>query len=191
MTLRAIHAAPRRPRRPAERHRTSHREGLLELGKREDWKLIVEVGVRLAGTGAFLLHHMPELIYLGVDPYVMPQGTHAESGFTDYGKPDLEAWYREALRNLHPYLPRGMILRRPSVEAAKAVGDPLNADCVFLDGDHREREVRADIDAWRRHVKPGGWMTGHDWSWPSVQSAVLSRFPAVEVRAGDVWAVRL
>lgn len=191
MIVRAIHGARRAKRKPGERHRTSHRVGLLELARREDWGLFVEVGVRLAGTGAFLLHRLPELTYLGVDPFTIPGGTHAEDGFTDYGRPDMEAWYREALRNLHPYLPRGMILRRPSVDAAKAVGDPLNADCVFLDADHREASVRADIDAWRRHVKPGGWMTGHDWSWPSVQAAVLSRFPAVEVRAGDVWAVRL
>lgn len=188
--IRAIHAAPPRQRKPGPRHRTSHRVGLLDLGKREDWRLIVEVGVRLAGTGAFLLEHLPELVYLGVDPYTLPAGTHAEDGFTDYGRPDMDSWYREALRNLHPFLPRGMILKKPSVDAAKSL-DPLNADCVFIDGDHREASVLADIDAWRRHVKPGGWLTGHDWSWPSVQRAVTARFPAPLVRAGDVWAVQL
>lgn len=189
--IRAIHASRKSGLKPGPKHRTSHRIGLLELARRHDFKLIVEIGVRLAGTGVFLLQHMPELVYLGVDPFVLPEGSRDEDGFTDYGQPDMEAWYREALRNLHPYHPRGMLLRKTSVDAAKLLGPPLNADCVFIDGDHREAGVLIDIDTWRRHVKPGGWLTGHDWSWPSVQRAVLARLPTPEVRAGDVWAVRL
>jgi hypothetical protein len=172
------------------RHSTSHRLALLKMAREHDWKLIVEIGVRLAGTGAYLLANKTDLVYLGIDPFVIPEGTHVETGYTHYGNPDMGAWYREAIANLAPYLPRGVVWKISSLDAA-ARFNGLKADCVFIDGDHRERHVAADIDAWRGKIKPGGWLTGHDWSWPSVQAAVLPRLGTPEVRAGDVWTVRL
>jgi hypothetical protein len=159
------------------------------MAQQHDWKLIVEIGVRLAGTGAFLLGNCPNLVYLGIDPYTIPEGDHSEPGYSHYGNPDMDAWYREAIRNLAPYMPRGLIWRMKSIDAA-SIFRPELADCVFIDGDHREAYVRADIDAWRGLVKPGGWLTGHDASWPSVRAAVEARLGTPEIRAGDVWAVR-
>jgi hypothetical protein len=180
-----------KPKKLAEfRHSTSHRLALLNMAQQYDWKLIVEIGVRLAGTGAFLLGNCPKLSYLGVDPFIIPEGDHSQPGFSHYGNPDMEAWYREALRNLAPYEPRGKLWRMTSQAAAKRFS-PQEADCVFIDGDHREEYVAADIDAWRSHVKPGGWLTGHDWNWPSVRAAVLARLGTPEQRAGNVWAVQL
>lgn len=36
-------------------------------------------------------------------------------------------------------------------------------DFVFVDGDHSEEQCRADILAWKPHVKPGGIMAFHDY----------------------------
>ena len=36
-------------------------------------------------------------------------------------------------------------------------------DLVSVDGDHSEKQCRADIEAWLPHVKPGGVMWFHDY----------------------------
>jgi len=39
-------------------------------------------------------------------------------------------------------------------------------DLVYIDGDHKYFAVRADIQAVRRLVAPGGWIGGHDYGGP-------------------------
>ncbi len=36
-------------------------------------------------------------------------------------------------------------------------------DAVYIDGDHDEKNVRADVAAWRPKLKPGGLLMGHDY----------------------------
>ncbi len=190
--MKAITGRPRRAKEksPEFRHATTHRRSLLDMARRQDWKIFIEVGVRLAGTGAFLLAGKPDLHYMGVDPFLIPQGTHDEAGFSHYGNPDMEKWHRRALANLAPYGQRAALWRTTSLNAACQCG-PASADAVFIDADHRTASVIADIDAWRPVVRPGGWMLGHDRDWPSVREAVLSRFPEPMALRGNVWAVRL
>lgn len=175
---------------PEFRHATTHRMTIRDMARRHDWRMLVEVGVRLAGTGAFLLAAKPDLHYLGVDPFIAPEGSHAEPGYSHYGHPDMEKWHRRALANLAPYGGRARLWRTTSLHAA-AQTDRHSADCVFIDADHRTASVIADIDAWRDVVRRGGWMLGHDRDWPSVQEAVRSRFPAALALRGNVWAVKL
>jgi predicted O-methyltransferase YrrM len=67
------------------------------------------------------------------------------------------------------------------------------ADLVFLDGDHREDSVTADIEAAWPLVKEGGLLSGHDYgnaTWPGVSRAVDARFgPGVQT-VGSIWWVR-
>ena len=49
-------------------------------------------------------------------------------------------------------------------------------DFVFIDGDHSEDEVFADITAWMPKLKPRGLIAGHDMHWPSVQAGVNKFF---------------
>jgi predicted O-methyltransferase YrrM len=48
-----------------------------------------------------------------------------------------------------------------SAKAARLFSDG-HFDLVFIDADHRYDAVRADIAAWRRKVRPGGILCGHD-----------------------------
>lgn len=178
------------PKTGAERHATAHRVTLRDMALRHDWRMLVEVGVRLAATGVFLLSGKDDLYYLGVDPFTIPEGTHAEAGYSHYGNPDMERWYRKSVANLAPFSERATLWRMTSAEAAAQCARHA-ADCVFIDADHRTASVMADIDAWRDVVKPGGWMLGHDRDWPSVREAVHSRFPKPLALRGNVWAVRL
>lgn len=57
---------------------------------------------------------------------------------------------------------RAVVMKMPSVEAARQINDG-SMDFVFLDADHSEFGVWADLLAWAPKVKPGGWLAGHDF----------------------------
>jgi hypothetical protein len=85
------------------------------------------------------------------------------------------------------------ILEMDSVEAAGKVEDG-SLDFVFIDGDHSYEGVRRDIEAWMPKVKPGGWLTGHDYGNKpdgGVRKAVDQLGMKVELDKDHVWAVKL
>ena len=51
-------------------------------------------------------------------------------------------------------------VRRLSVEALDQVAAPI--DLLYVDGAHRYRPARADIEQWGARVRPGGTMLVHD-----------------------------
>jgi SAM-dependent methyltransferase len=59
-------------------------------------------------------------------------------------------------------------------------------DCIFIDGDHSEKAVRADINAYFHKVKPGGILCGHDIDEPGVAAAVAGSFSDFRVQ-GRCW----
>lgn len=83
------------------------------------------------------------------------------------------------------------LLRTESVAAAAGVGGS-RLDGVMIDGDHSYGAVKADIEAWRGKVRPGGFLAGHDYEdrFPGVRQAVDELFPdGVELR-GTVWVIQ-
>lgn len=79
---------------------------------------------------------------------------------------------------------------RPSPHGAAAFDNGM-LDCVFIDGCHDTPAVLADIDVWLPKVRPGGWLTGDDYGWPSVKEAVHQRFnDARGTPSGCVWIRR-
>lgn len=65
-------------------------------------------------------------------------------------------------------------IKGDSVQAAADLGDSQDLDLIFLDADHEEASLRADIDAWLRHLSPNGVLCGHDYSFsfPGVVNAL-------------------
>lgn len=59
----------------------------------------------------------------------------------------------------------------------------VQADLIYIDAGHAEREVFMDIDAFWPVLRPGGIMIGDDFSWPEVQRAVhrFARLQKLEV----------
>lgn len=62
-------------------------------------------------------------------------------------------------------------IQRQSTEAAVLFADQ-SLNLVFIDGSHDYNSVKADIQAWARTVKPGGFLAGHDYDWGEVYLAV-------------------
>lgn len=69
---------------------------------------------------------------------------------------------------------------------------PWQAELIFIDADHREAAVRADIAAWAPYVRPGGILCGHDYSgsWMGVIHAVDDT-GGCEKHGGSVWVRRM
>lgn len=63
-----------------------------------------------------------------------------------------------------------------SVQAAQDLGDSQELDLIFLDANHDEAAVTADIHAWLRHLSPTGVLCGHDYcgEFPGVVNALES-----------------
>jgi hypothetical protein len=62
-----------------------------------------------------------------------------------------------------------------STEAARFMDD-RSVDFLMLDGDHSYDAVMSDLDAWQPKMKKGGIISGDDYTWPGVESAVTKVF---------------
>lgn len=159
----------------------------------------VEVGVWRGILSRILLAERPKLRLLLVDPWrTGEQGTPwMESGSVcpRRSQEEFERAYKRALRTTSFAVPRRMVMRRPSIDAAAvAAQQGMRFDFVFVDGDHSFEGCRADIETWLPLVKADGWLGGHDWQKPArgrVTEAVLSVFPhhVVDVDAESTWFV--
>lgn len=59
-----------------------------------------------------------------------------------------------------------------TVEAARYWSEPI--DFLYVDADHSYEGVKADLEVWYPHVKPGGFVLGDDYgntSYPGVKRA--------------------
>lgn len=79
---------------------------------------------------------------------------------------DQEANMRETLHHLRGHLPGGRVrvIRGMSLDVAKddPTIPPLGA--VYLDANHGEEAVAADLEAWSKRLAPTGVILGHDYT---------------------------
>jgi len=82
--------------------------------------------------------------------------------------------------------------RGKSLDALEFVPD-ASCDLVYIDGDHRYEGVLDDLKGWRKKLKDGGIMSGHDWSWESVKKALKEEIGDKDYALfnGDSWAIKL
>jgi hypothetical protein len=94
----------------------------------------------------------------------------------------------EVRRKFEPYGARALILREVSELAAKRFL-PASFDFVLIDAIHLYRYVKADIEAWRPLVKPGGLLGGDDYMDPGIGRAVDELFGRSAVTHPACWWV--
>ena len=144
---------------------------LIELGKKYRWLRGAELGVWYGETFFRLLDGLPDLFLIGVDDWRdNPRNVHHK----DQNK-NRESVYLKQRK----YTDRSHILKMTTARAARLVPDD-DLDFVFIDADHRYQSFKDDIIAWLPKVKPGGFLTGHDFDIPDVKKAVSEILGQVE-----------
>lgn len=139
-----------------------HRETMARLAVEHGWKRGVELGL---GHGLLFARFLA----LGIEMIGVDLGLRPER--------------KRAVERLG-----GTVHWMATADAAPLVDDGW-ADFVFIDAGHSYRAVKADIEAWERKVKPGGWFGGHDYhpEFSGVMRAVGEAFGKVKVHEGWIW----
>ncbi len=64
----------------------------------------------------------------------------------------------------------------------------VDADMVFVDGNHDYESVKRDLRIWIGRIQEGGILCGHDWNWETVEKAVKEILPEATVVPGtSIW----
>lgn len=147
----------------------------------------VEVGCKEGRTTAYLLHNLPQIKVVAIDPWT-PVANAAE----DYKDWDFAAIEAEFWRNVGGAKERCQMLRMTSSQAATLVDDG-SVDLVFIDAAHDYDGCLQDVDLWLPKLKPTGYLCGHDYQhrFPGVHRAVADRFNLLDVAVlpDAVWAI--
>jgi len=132
----------------------SLRRGLPLFFKQMGYKVGAEVGVY---RGGFCKAFCEEgLKMYAVDPWMGYEG----SGRTEQKQEEQDKSYEIAKETLAPY--DCTIIRKTSMDALEDFKDG-SLDFVYLDGDHRFRQIAEDIVEWEKKVRKGGVVSGHDY----------------------------
>jgi len=137
------------------------------------WTRLAEIGVKKAETTAYLLARCPGLTVFAVDIWDEYVSGAARKLVP---KARADAWERKTRERLAPFGDRAVILKARSTLASLVIED-ASLDCAFIDANHTEDEVLADIAAWRPKVRSGGMLAGHDLHVHAVRQAVEKSFP--------------
>lgn len=160
---------------------------LAQLAREHGWRFGVEIGTADGRCTDALLAACPDLTMTTVDLWAAQEG---HDGPEDWAAWPHAAHEQRARARLAKYGDRCTIIKGYSTEAA-TLFTPASLDFVFLDGDHSEAGVRADIEAWRPKIRPGGMLTGHDAAWVGVRAAIDDLCSGYWIAPNDVWGVEI
>lgn len=137
----------------------------------------VEVGVFAGQMSRELLKHDPELRLTMVDSWEGSGDAYTgDSGdwHAALKQESQDDFMHQALKRVAFAGDRATVIRKRSTDAAADVPD-ASQDFVFLDADHSLEGCRADIEAWKSKVKPGGYLGGHDYANPDFPKFGVTR----------------
>lgn len=154
----------------------------------------LEIGVWKGDTFLRVLDARPLCYGIAIDPWkaAILGSSYALSGSQQAMLPQshYDRIHERFMQDVKRYSDRARVHRLSSTVAAECEQVPLNADVIFIDGEHSYAAVSEDIDAWFPHVKPGGWIGGHDYDhprFPGVRQAVDERYGLLELGADRTW----
>lgn len=149
-----------------------------------------EIGVADGRFTAGLLSAAPDVELTAVDYW--PENYPTWDGM--HWTRELQDRHRAAFFDVLALFPERLtLIEVPSVAASLRVDDG-SLDFVFIDADHSFDAVMADIAAWLPKIRPGGFITGHDYDsrrFPDVVRAVRACFTQIKTQEDFVWTVRV
>lgn len=173
---------------------------LPKLINENNFKVGMELGVAYGGHSESILSNTEIDLLYSVDPYTwehnntdgytLPNGVN----FTQTEYEELNAFAQTRLRNKHG--DRSEFIRLSS-HAAFALFYKVNLfDFVFIDARHRYEDLYTDIFLYKRLIRKGGIISGHDYgheSYPGIKKAVDQWFCSENVNTedGNIWWVKL
>lgn len=116
-----------------------------------------EIGVWEGSYSEVICQQMPGVELLCIDPW-MPYSAYREK---KNDPPRLDAAYRFTVERLSKY--SCQIIRKTSVDAAKQIPDG-SLDFAYIDGNHARAFIDEDLRTWMPKIRPGGILSGHDYS---------------------------
>lgn len=155
---------------------------LVQQFFKPDFKM-VEVG-SLEGISTLLFASCVDTVY-SVDcyDYTVPETGRIPSH--DQMFVEAERMFIERTKDV----PNIIKIRKTSVEAAKDFPDG-SLDAVYIDAEHDEDNVRLDIKTWRKKIKPGGILSGHDFVLPHVEKILREEgFIHITTSPDSSWCV--
>lgn len=150
-----------------------------------------EIGVAEGRFSAGLLSLCPQVTLWAIDNWAPGYKTWMGTEWDEQTQRANRSAFME-MRISEGLSPRLIVFEASSLDAAKEIRDG-SFDFVFIDADHSYEAVNADIAAWTPKVRPGGFITGHDYDsekFPGVIRAVDERFPQIDIREDFVWIAR-
>jgi hypothetical protein len=123
---------------------------LAELG----FTVGAEIGVAAGLHAEILCKNNLGMKLYGIDPWVHYHG------YMDFMGPRLAQFYEEAKVRLAPY--NCELIRKFSMDAVNDFQDK-DLDFVYIDGAHDFKSVADDICEWKKKVRRGGIVFGHDY----------------------------
>ncbi len=144
---------------------------------------MVEVG-SLEGISTLLFANFVDTVY-SVDCYDYKVPETGRIPEHDQTFVEAEKMFIERTKDV----PNIIKIRKTSVEASKDFADQ-SLDAVYIDAEHDEDSVREDIKTWRRKIKPGGILSGHDYLLPHIQKIITEEgFKNITVAPDTSWCV--
>jgi hypothetical protein len=148
-------------------------ETRIDFFKKHPGMVMAELGVFMGHFSRELMLCNPKRLIL-VDIWEGPMS----SGINDDDKqiiriPDMSVVYIDIMREFEFSTPNVHVMRMRSTDFLSDIDDNC-LDCVYIDTDHAFEQTRNELNLSREKVKPGGWITGHDYNISSVQVAVDS-----------------
>jgi predicted O-methyltransferase YrrM len=138
---------------------------------------ILEIGVAWGYHSEHLLMKMPNVKYVGIDPYLAAYDK--EDAFPKFVAELFNSNEQDSMNRLHTavksYLEeiapeRVRIVREKSLRFAENCNEKF--DLIFLDGDHTYSNVLQELRVFWNLCEKGGIMCGDDYDWPAVKKAV-------------------
>jgi hypothetical protein len=158
---------------------------IAQLANENGWTCGVEVGAADGRCAEAVLSACAGLHMTVIDPWEPQDGHTGPEDWSDWPHAQHEEVARQRLGRFGS---RCTIRKGYSADVAGEFAD-ASVDFVFLDGDHGEVGVRADIKAWLPKIRSGGALLIHDINWPSVRGVMDDVFEAYEVAPNNVAIV--